>query len=104
MSMNDLSIKAFSEQLAAKVSVPGGGSAAALTGALAAALGSMVGEFTVGKAKYKDVEPEIIALMKDGEMVDSLSDAGQVILDKTCFYAESGGQVADGVDDVDKLS
>ncbi|MDO4468120.1 MAG: alanine--tRNA ligase [Bacillota bacterium] len=40
-------------------------------------------------------EGKIIALMKDGAMVDSLSDAGQVILDKTCFYAESGGQVAD---------
>lgn len=38
---------------------------------------------------------KVIALFKDGKMVDSLSDEGQVILDTTCFYAESGGQVAD---------
>lgn len=63
MSMNDLSLKAFSEELAAKTSVPGGGGAAALTGALAAALGSMVGNFTVGKKKYADVEADILALM-----------------------------------------
>lgn len=37
----------------------------------------------------------IIALLKDGEMVDTLNDEGQVILDTTCFYAESGGQAAD---------
>ena len=43
MSMNDLSIKAFDEELAAKTSVPGGGGAAALAGALAAALGSIIG-------------------------------------------------------------
>lgn len=67
MSMNDLSIKAFAEELAAKTSVPGGGGAAALAGALAAALGSMVGVFTVGKAKYAAVEPEILALMDKAE-------------------------------------
>ena len=37
----------------------------------------------------------IIGLFKDGKEVDSLSDEGQIILDTTCFYAESGGQVCD---------
>ncbi len=67
MSMNDLSVKSFAQELAAKVSVPGGGGASALVGALAAALGSMVGNFTLGKKKYADVEPDIIVLMEKAE-------------------------------------
>ncbi len=43
----------------------------------------------------EEMTSKVIALIKDGEFVDSLSDNGYVILDKTCFYAESGGQVAD---------
>ena len=73
MSMNDLSVRAFTDELAAKVSVPGGGGASALVGALASALGSMVGNFTLGKKKYADVEPEIIRLMdKAAELQNKL--------------------------------
>ncbi len=71
--MNDLSVRAFTDELAAKVSVPGGGGASALVGALASALGSMVGNFTLGKKKYADVEPEIISLMdKAAELQNKL--------------------------------
>lgn len=38
---------------------------------------------------------KVIGLFKDGVKVDSLEDEGDVILDTTCFYAESGGQCAD---------
>lgn len=38
---------------------------------------------------------KIIALFKDGHRVDELSDEGQVILNQTPFYVQSGGQVAD---------
>lgn len=61
--LKDMSCREFAEVLASKAPVPGGGGASALCGALGAALGSMVGELTVGKKKYADVEEDIKALM-----------------------------------------
>ena len=49
----------FTNHLAAKEPVPGGGGAAALIGALAAALGSMAGNYTVGKKAYAEHEAEV---------------------------------------------
>jgi formiminotetrahydrofolate cyclodeaminase len=50
---------AFMERLASADPTPGGGGASACCGALAAALASMVGNLTVGKKRYADVEVEI---------------------------------------------
>ena len=46
---------------------------------------------------YTDIKctAKVIGLFKDGHKVDVLEDNGDIILDNTCFYAESGGQVAD---------
>ena len=69
MSFLDKDIIACTDGLASKASVPGGGGASALVGAVGTALGSMVGALTVGKKKYADVEADIIALMKKAEVV-----------------------------------
>jgi glutamate formiminotransferase/formiminotetrahydrofolate cyclodeaminase len=48
--------KSFLERLAAGTATPGGGSAAAYAGAMAAALVGMVARLTIGKKKYAKVE------------------------------------------------
>ena len=63
MELIESSVANFTEQLASPAPVPGGGGASALVGAIGIALGDMVGELTVGKKKYADVEEEIRALM-----------------------------------------
>ena len=69
MSFLNQDIQAFTDVLASKASVPGGGGASALVGAVGTALGSMVGALTVGKKKYAAVEAEIIELMKKADEV-----------------------------------
>jgi len=64
--LND-SLRDFSDALASKAATPGGGGASALVGALGAALGTMVGNLTVGKKKYADVEADILKLMEETE-------------------------------------
>lgn len=86
----ELSCVDFVEKLASKTPTPGGGGAAALVGALAAALCAMVGNYTIGKKKYADVEEiatdlikrvdicrsELIELVrKDAEAFESLVNA-----------------------------
>lgn len=65
----DQPIRHFLDKLASKSPEPGGGSVAALTGALGAGLVSMVASLTVGKEKYKDVQPQIEELLKESEKV-----------------------------------
>lgn len=57
----------FLEALASSAPTPGGGGAAALCGALAIALGNMVGSLTLGKKKYADVQDDILALNAKAE-------------------------------------
>ena len=49
----------FIDALASSAPTPGGGGASAYVGALASACASMVGELTLGKKRYADVEPEV---------------------------------------------
>lgn len=86
----ELSCVEFIDKLSSKSPTPGGGGAAAMAGALSAALSSMVGNLTIGKKKYADVEDEIkrltelvrgyqnelLALIgKDAEVFEPLSKA-----------------------------
>lgn len=65
--MNKKSLDEFTELIASPAPAPGGGGASALVAAVGIALGDMVGELTVGKKKYADVEDEIKQLMKQAQ-------------------------------------
>jgi formiminotetrahydrofolate cyclodeaminase len=62
-------LETFLDRLASADPTPGGGSVAALCGALAAALGSMVANLTHGKPKYAAVQEEIGALLQHAEQL-----------------------------------
>lgn len=59
MNAAHMTTTGFVDALAAGQPTPGGGGAAALTGSQAAALVSMVINFTIGKKKYAEVEAEM---------------------------------------------
>ena len=65
--MLNRSVTEFTELLASRSAVPGGGGASALVGAIGIALGNMVGELTVGKKKYADVEEDVRVLMEKAQ-------------------------------------
>lgn len=60
-------IAAYLEALASTAPAPGGGSAAALAGAMGAALVSMVANFTVGRPKYAQAEAEVRPALDEAE-------------------------------------
>lgn len=57
--MKDMTLEAFCALTESNAPAPGGGSIAALAGALAAALSGMVANLTMGREKYADVEDEM---------------------------------------------
>jgi formiminotetrahydrofolate cyclodeaminase len=63
----DMTVKDFLAELKSASPAPGGGSAAALAGAVGAALALMVGNLTVGNAKYQSVQDEVKALLPELE-------------------------------------
>lgn len=81
--LTELTIKEFLEKLASGSPVPGGGSVAALSAALAAGLTEMVANLTIGRKDYEAVEDEMKGVVHDVlrlkhrlvQAVDSDSDA-----------------------------
>jgi formiminotetrahydrofolate cyclodeaminase len=68
----DLPFRKILALAASDAPTPGGGSISALAGALGVAMTAMVGNLTIGKIKYADVEPR----------VKEIIDAAYLIMDK----------------------
>jgi formiminotetrahydrofolate cyclodeaminase len=85
--IKDTAVEQFLDALAGQGATPGGGSAAAIIGAMGAALVSMVCNLTIGKKKYADVE---------GEMKDVLAKAESLRVKLT-------GMIEDDVNAFDKV-
>ncbi len=80
---SEKSIRQFADELASASPVPGGGSTAALAGALGAGLVSMVCNLTIGKEKFRDAEPKMKEVLGETEalrhhMLDLLEADTQV--------------------------
>ena len=67
--MRNMSINEFAKIVASESPVPGGGSIAALCGALSAALSEMVANLTVGKKKYADCKEEMTKIINDASLL-----------------------------------
>ncbi len=67
MGLADRSVRDFLEAVASSTPTPGGGSVAALSGALSAALSRMVSALAIGKQGYENVEEELRRLESRGQ-------------------------------------
>ena len=65
--IKDKAIQTFLDELASKASTPGGGSAAAIMGAMGAALVSMVCNLTIGKKNYEQAGDELKEVLNQAE-------------------------------------
>jgi glutamate formiminotransferase/formiminotetrahydrofolate cyclodeaminase len=71
-----MTLRGFADELSMDSPAPGGGSVAALCGALSAALSAMVANLTVGKKDYEAARPEMIATaVRAQELKDALLGA-----------------------------
>jgi formiminotetrahydrofolate cyclodeaminase len=99
----DRTVRDFCAALASGAPVPGGGGAAALAGALAAALASMTLNYTVGRKRFERVEAEMRALLARadtirGELLDLVerdADAYQAVVDAQGLPKDSPDQAAE---------
>jgi len=62
-AIKDTTTEQFLTELASRAATPGGGSAAAVMGAMGAALTAMVCHLTIGKKKYAAVEAELRSVL-----------------------------------------
>ena len=65
--VKDTSLELFLDDLASRNPTPSGGSAAAVMGAMGAALVSMVCNLTIGRTQYRDFEEELKSVLTKAE-------------------------------------
>ena len=63
MPFSDQTVQQFIDELASSSPAPGGGTAASLSGALSAALISMVCQLTIGRKNYENVSAELETIL-----------------------------------------
>ena len=82
MSFSNKSIQMFLDELASAEAVPGGGTVAALSGALGASLVAMVCRLTIGKKNYEAVSAEMQTILPRAEALQrELTDLMQADTD-----------------------
>lgn len=69
--MENTTLKQFTEMTSSKDPIPGGGGVSALVGSLAAALGEMVTNLTIGKKKYLEYTFELTDIRKELDLLRS---------------------------------
>lgn len=102
MKLQDLTIKQFLEKTAANEAVPGGGSSAALSAAIATALAEMVANLTIGKKKYVAVEERMKQIATEMSanrtyLVDDIdrdADAYRLLMDAYRLPKETEAEIA----------
>jgi formiminotetrahydrofolate cyclodeaminase len=95
-----MNMKMFLDELASRSPAPGGGSVAALSGALGAALSSMVCNLTIGKKGYEATQDEIIQLLQRSEelrkqltdLIDMDTEAFNKVMDALKMPKETAEQ------------
>lgn len=88
MALYEMPINEFVESLGAKEPTPGGGGAAALAGALGAALCSMVGNYTTGKKAYAAYEEDVI------HMIDASEESAERLLELVQVDADEFSKIS----------
>ncbi|MBS6024115.1 MAG: cyclodeaminase/cyclohydrolase family protein [Paeniclostridium sordellii] len=84
MRISEKTCEDFVDVLASKSAVPGGGGAAALTGAIGIALGSMVCNLTIGKKKYAEHEESVKSILEKARSLEK-DLIGMIDEDAECF-------------------
>ena len=74
--LKDLSVEEFAAVTASDSPAPGGGSVAAMAGAVAAALSEMVANLTIGKKGYEECEEEMQKIAKEASLLRAELIAG----------------------------